>query len=101
LTVSPFFLQMDYYSYCSLGVDGWLCCARLYCPSFTTLLRDVLCHFGYTESPSYYNRLYREFRHGHCEVHMAWSTLARGDDMDDTLERATQQALMEFCEQHL
>jgi hypothetical protein len=34
------------------------------------MLRDVLHHFGYTESPSYHGCLYREFGHGHCEVHM-------------------------------
>jgi hypothetical protein len=27
--------------------------------------------------------------------------MARGDDLDDTLERATHQALTEFCEHHL
>jgi hypothetical protein len=32
---------------------------------------------------------------------MAWFTTARCDDLDDTLERATDQALMEFCERHL
>jgi peptidoglycan hydrolase CwlO-like protein len=32
---------------------------------------------------------------------MAWFTTARGDDLDDTLERAAHQALMEFCERHL
>jgi hypothetical protein len=32
---------------------------------------------------------------------MAWFTTARGDDLDDTLERATDQALTEFCEHHL
>jgi hypothetical protein len=32
---------------------------------------------------------------------MAWFTTARGDDLDDTLERAAHQALMEFCEHHL
>jgi hypothetical protein len=31
----------------------------------------------------------------------AWFTTARGDDLDDTLERAAHQALMEFCERHL
>jgi hypothetical protein len=31
----------------------------------------------------------------------AWFTTARGDDLDDTLERAAHQALMEFCECHL
>jgi DNA-binding transcriptional MerR regulator len=30
----------------------------------------------------------------------AWFTTARGDDLDDTLERATHQALTEFCERH-
>jgi hypothetical protein len=32
---------------------------------------------------------------------MAWFTTARGDDLDDTLERAAHQALTEFCECHL
>jgi hypothetical protein len=32
---------------------------------------------------------------------MAWSATARGDDVDDSLERSVQQALMEFYERHL
>jgi hypothetical protein len=32
---------------------------------------------------------------------MAWFTTARGDDLDDTLERVAHQALTEFCERHL
>jgi hypothetical protein len=32
---------------------------------------------------------------------VAWFTTARGDDLDDTLERAAHQALTEFCERHL
>jgi hypothetical protein len=31
----------------------------------------------------------------------AWFTTAQGDDLDDTLERATHQALTEFYERHL
>jgi septal ring factor EnvC (AmiA/AmiB activator) len=31
----------------------------------------------------------------------AWFTTDRGDDLDDTLERAAHQALMEFYERHL
>jgi hypothetical protein len=31
----------------------------------------------------------------------AWFTTARGDDLDNILERATHQALMKFCECHL
>jgi hypothetical protein len=31
----------------------------------------------------------------------AWFTTARGDDLDDTLERAAHQTLTEFCEHHL
>jgi C4-dicarboxylate-specific signal transduction histidine kinase len=31
----------------------------------------------------------------------AWFTTARGDDLDDTRERATHQALTEFCDRHL
>jgi hypothetical protein len=31
----------------------------------------------------------------------AWFTMAQGDDLNDALERATHQALMEFCECHL
>jgi hypothetical protein len=30
-----------------------------------------------------------------------WFTTARGDDLDDTLERAAHQALTVFCECHL
>jgi hypothetical protein len=30
-----------------------------------------------------------------------WFTTARGDELDDTLERAAHQALTEFCEHHL
>jgi hypothetical protein len=31
----------------------------------------------------------------------AWFATARGDDLDDTLERVAHQALTEFCERHL
>jgi hypothetical protein len=31
----------------------------------------------------------------------AWFTMARGDDIDNTLKRATHQTLVEFCECHL
>jgi hypothetical protein len=31
----------------------------------------------------------------------AWFTTARGDGLDDTLERDAHQALTEFCERHL
>jgi hypothetical protein len=31
----------------------------------------------------------------------AWFTTTRGDDLDDTLEKAAHQALTEFCERHL
>jgi hypothetical protein len=31
----------------------------------------------------------------------AWFTMAQGDDLDDTLERAAHQASTEFCECHL
>jgi hypothetical protein len=32
---------------------------------------------------------------------MAWFTMARGDDLNNTLERAAHQALTEFYERHL
>jgi hypothetical protein len=32
---------------------------------------------------------------------MTWFTTARGDDLDDTLERAAHQGLTEFCDRHL
>jgi hypothetical protein len=32
---------------------------------------------------------------------MAWFTTATSDDLDDTMDRAAHQALMEFCERHL
>jgi hypothetical protein len=31
----------------------------------------------------------------------AWFTMAQGDDLDDTLERAAHQSRTEFCECHL
>jgi hypothetical protein len=78
-----------------------------------SLFRDVLHCFCHTGTPTYHGRKYREFRHGCYKVHvdvlthpsnlslMAWFTTAKGDDLDDTLERAAHQALMEFCERHL
>jgi hypothetical protein len=104
---------MDDYPYATLKVDGWLRCDGLHRPSFLTLLWDVLHHFGHTGTPAYRGCPYHEFRHGCCEVHMgipahpsdpsmtAWFTTATGDDLDDTLERAAHQALIEFCERHL
>jgi hypothetical protein len=77
------------------------------------LLRDVLHRFDYTGLPEYCGRPYHQFRLGRCKVHvgilahptdltmMTWFTMARGDDLDDTLERATHQALTQFCEHHL
>jgi hypothetical protein len=73
----------------------------------------MLHHFGYTGISTYRGHLYHQFRLGHCKVHVdipahpadltmtAWFTTARGDDLNDTLERAAHQALTEFCERHL
>jgi hypothetical protein len=56
---------------------------------------------------------YRQLGLGRCKVHVyisdhptdptmaAWFTTARGDDLNDTLERAAYQALTELCERHL
>jgi hypothetical protein len=104
---------MDDYPYTTLGADEWFHCDGLHCPGFITLLRDVLHHFGYTGLPAYRGRLYHQFRLGCCKIHvdisaylteptmMAWFNTARGDDLDDTLERAAHQALTEFYEHHL
>jgi hypothetical protein len=104
---------MDDYPYSTLGTDGWLRCDGLHHPNFPTLLWDMLHRFGFTGTPTYRGRLYREVGHGHCEVHMdvpphpsdltltAWFTTATGDDLGDTLERSAHRALMEFCECHL
>jgi hypothetical protein len=104
---------MDDYPYATMGVDGWFRCDGLHRPGFPTLLRDVLYHFGYTELPAYPGCPYHQFGLRRCKVHVdipahptdpamtAWFTMARGDDLDDTLERAAHQALMEFCERHL
>jgi hypothetical protein len=82
-------------------------------PGFPTLLWDVLHHFSYTGFPSYRGRPYHQFVLWHYKVHvdipthptdrtmMAWFTTARGDNLDDTLERAALQALTEFYECHL
>jgi hypothetical protein len=73
----------------------------------------VLHRFGYTGLPVYHGHPYRQFGLERCKVHVdipahptdpimtAWFTTARGDDPDDTLERAAHQALTEFCECHL
>jgi hypothetical protein len=73
----------------------------------------MLHHFGYTGLPAYHGRPYHQYGLGHCKVHvdilahstnptmMTLFTTARGDDLDDTLERAAHQALTEFCERHL
>jgi hypothetical protein len=104
---------MDDYPYATLGADGWFCCDGLHRPGFPTLLRDVLHRFGYTDFPAYRGYPYRQFGLGCCKVHVdtpahptdptmtAWFTTAQGDDLDDTLERAVHQALMEFYERHL
>jgi hypothetical protein len=104
---------MDDYPYATLGADGWFCCDGLHRPGFPTLLRDVLHRFGYTGLPAYRGRPYHQFGLGRCKVYVdipahptdltmtAWFTTARGDDLDDTQERAAHQALTEFCERHL
>jgi hypothetical protein len=104
---------MDDYPYATLGANGWFHCDRLHRPGFLTLFRDVLHHFGYTWLPAYRDRLYHQFGLGRCKIHVDipahptdptmtdWFTTARDDDLDDTLERATHQAVTEFCERHL
>jgi hypothetical protein len=104
---------MDDYPYTTLGVDRWFRCDGLHRPGFPTLLQGVLHRFGYMGTPAYHGRPYHEFRCGRCEVHLdiparpsdpcmtAWFTTATGDDLDDTLERAAHQALIELCEHHL
>jgi hypothetical protein len=104
---------MDDYPYATLGADGWFCCDGLHRPRFPTRLRDMLHRFTYMGLPTYHGRPYHQFGLGHCKVHvdipahptdptmMAWFTTTRGDDLDDTVERAAHQALTEFCERHL
>jgi hypothetical protein len=104
---------MDDYPYATLGADRWFHCDGLHHLSFPTMLRDVLHHFGYTGIPAYCGRPYCQFGLGRCKVHvdisahptdltmMAWFTTARGDDLDDALERAAHQAPMELYERHL
>jgi hypothetical protein len=104
---------MDDYPYATLGANRWLRCDRLHCPSFPTLLQNVLHRFGHMGTTVYRGRPYSEFRSGCCEVHVdipahpsdpgmtAWFTTATGDDLDDTLERAAHLALIECCECHL
>jgi hypothetical protein len=91
---------MDDDPYATLGADGWYRCDGLHRPGFPTLLRGMLHHFGYTGTPAYHCCTYRQFGCGCCKVHvdipahpsnpgmMAWFTTARGDDLDDSMERA-------------
>jgi hypothetical protein len=104
---------MDDYPYTTLGGNVWFRCDELHYSGFPTLLWDVLHRFGYTGTPVYHGHPYRQFGLGHCIVPVdilayptdptmtAWFTMARGDDLDNTLERAADQALTEFCEHHL
>jgi hypothetical protein len=104
---------MDDYPYANLGADGWLCCDGLHRPSFLTLLWDMLHHFGHTGTPTYRGRTHHEFGCGRCEIHVdipahpsdlgmtAWFTMATGDNLNDTPERAAHLALTEFYERHL
>jgi hypothetical protein len=104
---------MDDYPYVTIGADGWFRCDGLHRPGFPTLLRDVLQYFGNTETPTYHGRSYRQFGLGCCKIQVdilahptdpimtAWFTTARGDYLDDTLERVVHQALTEFYECHL
>jgi hypothetical protein len=104
---------MDDYPYATLGADEWFRCDGLHRPGFPTLLRDVLHRFGHTGILSYRGCPYCQFRLGRCKVHVdipahptdptmtAWFTMAQGDDLNDTLERAAHQALTKFCERHL
>jgi hypothetical protein len=73
----------------------------------------VLHCSGYTRTPAYRDRPCHQFGRGHFTVHVdilthpsdqsvtAWFPTARGDDLDDTLERAAHHAPMELCERHL
>jgi DNA-binding transcriptional MerR regulator len=104
---------MDDYPYATLGSDGWFRCDGLHRPGFPTLLWAVLHRFGYIGLPAYRGHPYYQFRLGSYKAHvdilahptdptmMAWFTTAQGDDLDDTLERAAHQALVEFYERHL
>jgi hypothetical protein len=104
---------MDDYPYATLGADVCFHCDRLHRPGSPTLLQDVLHRFGYTGLLTYRGRPYHQFGLGRCKVHVdipahptdptmtAWFTMARDDDLDDTLETAAHQALTEFCERHL
>jgi hypothetical protein len=104
---------MDDYPYNTLRADGWFRCDGLNRLGFPTLLWDVLHRFGYTGTLMYRGHPYHQFGLGRCKVHvdisthptdpamMAWFTTARGDDLDDTLEKAAHQSLMKFCERHL
>jgi hypothetical protein len=61
---------MDDYAYPTHGADGWFRCDGLHCPSFPTLLQDVLHSFGYTGIPTYRSCLYLQFGLGRCKVHV-------------------------------
>jgi hypothetical protein len=104
---------MDDYPYVTLRDDGWFCCDGLHRPSFPTLLWDMMHRFGYMGTPTYRGHPYRQFGLGCYKVHvdisahptdptmMTWFTTARGDDLEDTLERAAHQAPTELCERQL
>jgi hypothetical protein len=104
---------MDDYPYVTFRANGWFCCYGLHRSRFPTLLQDVLHCFDYTGTPVYRGHLYPQFGLGRCKVHVdilahptdpimtAWFTTARGDDLNNTLERVAHQAFTKFCERHL
>jgi hypothetical protein len=104
---------MDDYPYVTFRANGWFCCYGLHRSSFPTLLQDVLHCFDYMGTLVYRGHLYPQFGLGRCKVHVdilahptdpimtAWFTKARGDDLNNTLERVAHQAFTKFCERHL
>jgi hypothetical protein len=101
------------YLYCTYE-DDWLCMRGLHHHVFPMLLWDALVQTGYGEEvPEYRGRNYMEHDLPHCEVYVdirshsvfpdgcPWCTWVIGNDIDDTMEKATHVALTAMCSQRL
>ena len=107
------FSQMDDYPYGVVGADNCLYTDGLHHTGFPRLLWRTLQQHGYVKTPIYKGRAYKEYEIEHYEVQVEishnpvhpdwapWTTEARGNDMNNAIDKAALQALTEFTERHI
>ena len=102
------FSQMDDYPYGVVGADNCLYTDGLHHTGFPRLLWRTLQQHGYVKTPIYKGRAYKEYGIEHYEVQVEiscnpvhpdwapWTTEARGNDMNNAIDKAALQAHTEF-----